>query len=94
MKIVYHSFGGRYSDNPRALYESLVARGHRDRHVWLADPGHEHGFPAGVETVRFGSDRCIEELESADVVVSNTHIELSWHKAPGTRYLQTWHGTR
>jgi CDP-glycerol glycerophosphotransferase len=57
------------------------------------DPAHRHGFPAGVETVEYGSERCIRELESADVVVSNTHIELEWNKSPHTRYLQTWHGT-
>src|SRR3712207_7709852 len=34
-----------------------------------------------------------EELESADVVVSNTHIELDWNKSADTVYLQTWHGT-
>jgi CDP-glycerol glycerophosphotransferase len=93
MKVVHHSFGGRYSDNPRALYESLVAGGHPSSHVWLVDPKHAHGFPPGVETVTYGSDRSIEELESADVVVSNTHIELDWKKSSGTRYLQTWHGT-
>jgi CDP-glycerol glycerophosphotransferase len=93
MTVVYNSFGGRYSDNPRAIYETLIARAHPGRHVWLVDPAHAHGFPAGIETVPFGSDRCIEELESADVVVSNTHIELDWRKSPGTVYLQTWHGT-
>jgi CDP-glycerol glycerophosphotransferase len=93
MKVVHHSCGGRYSDNPRAIYESLVASGHPGNHVWLMDPKHAHGFPAGIDTVEFGSERCIKELESADVVVSNTHIELDWHKSPETRYLQTWHGT-
>jgi CDP-glycerol glycerophosphotransferase len=46
-----------------------------------------------VETVEFGSERSIKELESADVVVSSTHIELDWHKSPDSLYLQTWHGT-
>ena len=93
MKVVHHSFGGRYSDNPRAIYESLIARGHPSSHVWLLDPRHAHGFPAGVDTVEYGSERCIKELESADVVVSNTHIELDWRKSPEARYLQTWHGS-
>ncbi len=93
MKVVYNSFGGRYSDNPRAIHERLVQRDQGLTHVWLADPLHQHGFPAGVETVLFGSDECIEALQTADVVVSNTHIELEWTKAPGGIYLQTWHGT-
>jgi CDP-glycerol glycerophosphotransferase len=93
MKVVHHSFGGRFSDNPRAVYQALSDIGHPSRHVWMLGPSHRHGFPAGVETVEYGSDRCIEELESADIVVSNTHIELDWNKSPGTIYLQTWHGT-
>jgi CDP-glycerol glycerophosphotransferase len=93
MKFVHHSLGGRYSDNPRALYEALIAGGHPGTHVWLIDPRYSDEFPAGIETAEFGSARSIEELESADVVVSNTHIELDWAKSAGTRYLQTWHGT-
>jgi CDP-glycerol glycerophosphotransferase len=93
MKVIHHSSGGRFSDSPRAIYQALIDSGHPGRHVWLADPRHRHGFPADVETVEYGSARCVEELESADVVVSNTHIEVDWKKAPETVYLQTWHGT-
>jgi len=89
MKIVYNSFGGRYSDNPRAIYELLVGRDEYHDHVWLADPLHRHGFPAGVTTVPFGGEECINALETADMIVSNTHIELEWTKAPGAEYLQT-----
>jgi CDP-glycerol glycerophosphotransferase len=59
----------------------------------VADPRHRHGFPADDDTVEYGSARCIEELESADVVVSNAHLEMEWQKDPGSVYLQTWHGT-
>jgi len=93
MKVVYNSFGGRYSDNPRAIYEALASEAHDLEHVWLVDPAHRHGFPAGVPTVAYGGAECIAALESADVLVSNTHIELDWTKRPGARYLQTWHGT-
>lgn len=48
-----------------------------------------HGFPAGVVTVACGSPQCIEALETADVVISSTHIELEWEKARGSVYLQT-----
>ena len=93
MKVVHYSVGGGYSDSPRALHEHLVAEGDPSRHVWLAAPQRVHEFPADVETVEFGSDRSIVELESADLIVASTHIELDWTKAPHTTYLQTWHGT-
>ncbi len=82
MKIVYNSFGGRYSDNPRAIYELLVGRDQGHEHVWLADPLHLHGFPVGVTTVPFGGEESVNALETADMVVSNTHIELEWTKRP------------
>ena len=93
MKIVYHSFEGRYSDNPRVLYEALVARESGHEHVWLADPAHTAGFPPGTATVRYGSKECVQALESADLVVANTHTDLVWTKRPDALYLQTWHGT-
>ncbi|UOY02424.1 CDP-glycerol glycerophosphotransferase family protein [Blastococcus sp. PRF04-17] len=92
VRFVYNSFYGRYSDSPRAIYERLVGGG-RHSHVWLVGEGHEHGFPAEAATVPIGSAECIAVLESADVVVSNTYLELDWTKRPDTVYLQTWHGT-
>jgi CDP-glycerol glycerophosphotransferase len=93
VKIVYHSFGGRYSDNPRAVYESLLARGDEVEHVWVSSEAHAHGFPEGVATVTYGAPECIAALESADLVVSNSHLEMDWDKPAATTYLQTWHGT-
>jgi CDP-glycerol glycerophosphotransferase len=64
-----------------------------DTHTWLADPAHAHGFPADVATVPPSGPRCVEALESADLLIANTHTDLDWIKAPGSEYLQTWHGT-
>lgn len=93
MLIVYNSFQGRYSDNPRALYEALRAEGDAHQHVWICDPRHAHGFPALVSTVPVDSPEAVAVLNRADMVVANTHIEVDWTKKPGARYLQTWHGT-
>ena len=94
MKVVYNSFNGRYADNPRAVFEGLRRLRPGLEHVWLADPRHVAGFPADVATVPIRSDRAVAALESADVLVSNTHTDLDpWTKQPGQVYLQTWHGT-
>jgi CDP-glycerol glycerophosphotransferase len=92
MFVVYNSFDGRYSDSPRVLYETYAGR-YPGTHVWLADPAHLHGFPAGTATVPIDSPEAVAVLESADLVVSNTHLEMEWTKGRGTTYLQTWHGT-
>jgi CDP-glycerol glycerophosphotransferase len=93
MKIVYRSFDGRYSDNPRALHEALLARGDAVEHVWLCAPGHEQEFPPGTATVPPEGPETVAALESADLVISNTHLSMDWTKRPGATYLQTWHGT-
>ncbi|HEY0239212.1 MAG TPA: CDP-glycerol glycerophosphotransferase family protein [Friedmanniella sp.] len=90
--IVYDSFAGRYSDSPRALHSWLEPRVAAE-HVWLMDPAHRRAFPADVRTVAYGSPESVEALESADLVVGNTHIEIEWDKSPEAKYLQLWHGT-
>lgn len=91
-RIVYDSFAGRFSDSPRALHAWLRAHTAAE-HVWLVDPAHRAGFPPDVATVPYGSPESVAALESADLVVGNTHIEIAWDKKPGATYLQLWHGT-
>ena len=94
MRIVYNAFNGRYADSPRALHRGLLARGVEAEHVWLQDERFVGGFPADVTTVPISSPAAVAALESADVLISNTHIQLDrWEKSPATFYLQTWHGT-
>lgn len=93
MNIVYAAFRGHFSDNPRAIYEALLAQGLDATHTWLSAPHTQAGFPPDVRTLTFGSPECIAALEGADLVISNDHIPLDWEKRPGTTYLQTWHGT-
>ncbi len=92
MHVVYNSFMGRFSDNPRAVYERLRDRP-GSRHTWLRDPAHAQAFPPEVATVAVGSPEARRALESADLVVAGTHTEVEWTKPDGTTYLQTWHGT-
>src|SRR3954454_25359963 len=92
MRIVYNSFHGRFSDNPRALFERLQDRAGLS-HLWLADPAHAETFPVGVRTVPIDTQAATEALESADLLIANTHTEVEWTKPAGTTYVQTWHGT-
>ena len=92
MRVVFHSYEGRYSDSPRAIHEAL-----RDRagveHVWLTGARSREPFPPDVTVLEYGSPECVAALEGADVLVANTHTDFEWDKRPGTLYLQTWHGT-
>jgi CDP-glycerol glycerophosphotransferase len=92
LRIVYNSFHGRYSDNPRTLFEAL-----RDRpgieHVWLGEAPHRASFPPDVTVVDIDGPDARATLESADLLIANTHTEVDWDKTAATTYLQTWHGT-
>lgn len=93
MQVVYQSFEGRYSDNPRAIYEQWKTARDGDVHTWMAHPTYQHHFPADVRTVPPSGEECVAALEDADLVIANTHTDLDWRKRPDTTYLQTWHGT-
>lgn len=93
MRIVYDSFGGQYSDSPRALHEALLERRPGDEHVWVADARTAAAFPPGTRTVRVGTPEHVAALEGADVLVANSHTYVDWVKRPKAVYLQTWHGT-
>ncbi|NHC14094.1 CDP-glycerol glycerophosphotransferase family protein [Motilibacter sp. E257] len=93
MRVVYNSFNGRYSDSPRAVHEALLEQAPDAEHCWLSDPEHAATFPATVATVEIYTPEAVRALESADLVVSNSHLEMDWAKRPGATYVQTWHGT-
>jgi CDP-glycerol glycerophosphotransferase len=91
-RIVYNSFHGRYSDSPRVIFERLAGRPGFE-HVWLAHKEHLAWFPDTATTVDIDGPEAREVLESADLVIANTHTEVDWDKAGSTTYVQTWHGT-
>jgi CDP-glycerol glycerophosphotransferase len=93
VKIVYRSLDGRYSDNPRALHEGLLAWSDSDEHVWMCAPGREGDLPPGTAAVSLDGPDAVAALESAQLVVASSHIALDWTKAPEATYLQMWHGT-
>jgi CDP-glycerol glycerophosphotransferase len=92
VRIVWNSFHGRFSDSPRALWDRLADRTDIE-HVWLADAAHRHTFPPGTTLVDVDGPGASTALESADLLIANTHTEVEWSKPNDTTYLQTWHGT-
>lgn len=91
MRVAFHAFEGRFADSPRALHEALLARGEGHEHIWLSSTG--QAFPEDVRTVPWGTPEAREALESADLLIANTHTDTEWTKRSFTTYLQTWHGT-
>jgi CDP-glycerol glycerophosphotransferase len=93
MRVVYNSYNGRYSDSPRVVYEAVNQRGDAHDAVWLVDPRFAGSFPSDATTVPIYTEAAVRVLESADLVVSNGHLEMEWTKRRGATYVQMWHGT-
>src|SRR3954471_12578312 len=72
--IVYNSFQGRYSDNPRAIFEEFTRRGIEVQHLWMADATHHAEFPEGVATAEPGTPELRLGSGTARYVIANVEM--------------------
>jgi CDP-glycerol glycerophosphotransferase len=91
--VLFQSWGGTFSDNPRAIAERLHERRPGLRQIWAAEEAAESSLPEWALPVRPGSREYLAALGVARHVVANTHLPDYFRKRDGTVYLQTWHGT-
>lgn len=97
--VLFETFMGRqYGDNPRAIYERMLADPRFDgfRYVWvLMDPEKKNRFSqlAGVETADRGDRNYYDLVASAKYVITNSNLDYGITKREGQIFLQTWHGT-
>ena len=91
--ILFDSWRGEFSDNPRAISEELHRRGTEHEQVWVIDPARAGDVPDWVVPVAPGSTRHLTMLGRARYLVANRTAPGFHHKRRGTTFLQTWHGT-
>jgi len=91
--VVYNSFNGRFSDNPRAIYEELARRTDGWTHLWTAAARERSVLPPETTPIVPGTPAHARSLDSADYVVANVEMRDRLRKRPGMVFLQTWHGT-
>jgi CDP-glycerol glycerophosphotransferase len=89
-RVFYSSFAGRFSDNPRGVYDEIRRRDLPLVHTWLADESSP--FPNDVRTVALRDRSLPGELGRAGLVVANATVP-QYVRRPGATYVQTWHGT-
>jgi CDP-glycerol glycerophosphotransferase len=86
--VLFNSFAGRFSDNPRAICEELATRDSDLAAVWVS----AGELPGEAARVRPRSRAFAEAAGRASILVSNEALP-HFVKKPGVIYLQTWHGT-
>jgi CDP-glycerol glycerophosphotransferase len=91
--VLFDSWRGEFSDNPRAISEELHRRGAEVEHVWVLDPALAGEVPPWVTPVAPGSSSHLKILGRARYLVANHTVPGFHRKRRGTTFLQTWHGT-
>ena len=91
--VVYNSFNGRYSDNPRAIYEELARRGAGCEHLWTAKGETPDRFPPGARAIVPGTPDHRRRVDAAKYIVANVEMREHLRKTSDMVFVQTWHGT-
>jgi CDP-glycerol glycerophosphotransferase len=91
--VLFDSWRGEYSDNPRAISEELHRRGADLKHVWVLDPARAGEVPDWIVPVAPGGSRHLSMLGRARYLVANRTVPGFHRKRRSTTFLQTWHGT-
>jgi CDP-glycerol glycerophosphotransferase len=89
--VLFDSWRGTYSDNPRAISEALHQRRPDLGQVWVANE--QARPPEWAETCAPSGRAYLAALGRAAYLVTNIEMPGYYRKPRGARYLQTWHGT-
>jgi CDP-glycerol glycerophosphotransferase len=89
--VLFDSWHGRYSDNPRGISEELLRRNAPFRQVWVGSNPAQ--FPADVTIVKPASWRYFAYLAQARYIVASNELPRYARKSRHSIYVQTWHGT-
>ena len=94
-QAVFSSFGGsEYSDNPKAISESLYKLEPGYKFVWMLPKNYGTNIPGYIYTARRYSVKAMYYYATSRVIVDNFSIPQWFIKRKGQKYIQTWHGDR
>lgn len=92
-EVFFMSFGGTYSDNPRAISEALHAIRPNTKIFWaINDFANTECFPDYVHLVKTNNIKQFNIISTSTVWVFNFYSK--YHKSKKQFYVQTWHGDR
>lgn len=94
--IVFMTYQGGYSCNPRAIADEFLRQGLPYNLIWVTKGKvDETQCPAAIKRVARGSYEAYRAIASARVIIDNAHNfhRLGLRKKSGQLLLQTWHGS-
>ena len=90
-KLFFISYQGKYSDNPRAIYEELQKTHPELHYVWVLE-GEHPDLPKNTKVVRARSLAMFYHMATAKIWIDNTRKPVWTRKRKHQFYIQTWHG--
>lgn len=91
--VVFQSFYGKsYSDNPKAIYEEMLAQDCDMKAVWVIN-NLKTEIPGNPILVRPRSFKYYYYMAISNYFVNNGNFPDFFQKRKGMIFLQTWHGT-
>ncbi len=97
-KLLFLTFQGQYTCNPRYICDEIIKRGKDWDLVWVVDDMSEEtlaGFPEQVRVVERNTNKYFKELYSSKVWIDNAFnvTKVSVKKKPEQIYMETMHGS-
>lgn len=95
-QIMFITFQGSFTCNPKAITEEIIKRKLPYRLVWVERKENDSSrFPKEVKLVQRNSMDFYKEMSSSKIIIENsTNVQyLNYTKKPEQIYIQTWHGS-
>lgn len=97
-KVIFITFQGKYTCNPKAIAEEFIRRNSDYKLIWVVrkeDLKERDKFPSELKLVVRESLEFYKELASSKYIIENANdtVYMKYNKRPGQVIIQTWHGS-
>lgn len=93
--FIFSYYGNQYGDSPKYISEYLVKNYPRNKFdiVWQFNDLESHKDIDGVRVVKTMTLRCLYEMCTSKVILTNYRTTDLFKKRKGQYYIQTWHSS-
>lgn len=93
--FIFSYYGNQYGDSPKYISEYLVKNYPRNKFdiVWQFNDLESHKDIDGIRVVKTMTLRCLYEMCTSKVILTNYRTTDLFKKRKGQYYIQTWHSS-